>query len=90
MTDMEKQYLALFKAMGVRDFKRASVLSRDLLQRDAGLPQNTRIYLAGIGMLALIAEGNRAESLKLYHQMFGTVEHSDIIFRLLHAQSRLK
>lgn len=90
MTDMEKQYLALFKAMGVRDFKRASVLSRDLLQRDAGLPQNTRIYLASIGMLALIAEGNRAESLKLYHQMFGTVEHSDIIFRLLHAQSRLK
>ncbi|MEI6704187.1 MAG: MFS transporter, partial [Deltaproteobacteria bacterium] len=85
MSDIEKQYLALFKAIGAKDFKRVSVLARDLLAHDAGLPQNTRMYLVGIGMLAFIADGNRADSLRLYQKMFGTRGQSDIIFRMLYA-----
>lgn len=89
MSDMEKQYLVLFKAMGARDFNRVSVTARDLLAHDATLPQHIRTYLVGIGMLSFIANGSRAESLKLYQKMYDTAEHPDIIFRLLYAQSIL-
>jgi hypothetical protein len=89
MSDMEKQYLVLFKAMGARDFNRVSAIACDLLAHDATLPQNIRTYLVGIGMLSFIANGNRAESLRLYQKMYDTAEHPDIIFRLLYAQSIL-
>ena len=89
MSGMERQYLELFKAISAKDFKRVSVLVRDVLMQDKELPQNTRMYIVGIGMLASIVDGNRADSLKLYQQMFGTREQSDIIFQLLYAQSIL-
>jgi len=89
MSAMEKRYLKFYRALSERDFKQVALLARELLANDDQLPESTRQYLVGIGMLASIAGGNRAEALELYRQAFGSKEQPDIIFRLLSAQAKL-
>jgi len=90
MSAREKTFLQLVQAVSSRNFTPAAALARELLARGGELPQNTRQYIIGIGMLASIAGGKRAESLALYRQAFGQQEQADTVFRLLYAQSRLQ
>lgn len=90
MSDSEKSFIELAKAVSSRDFTRTIALARELATPGGALPPSTMQYIIGIGMLAAIADGNRVAALELYQQTFGTQEQDDTVFRLLYAQARLQ
>jgi len=88
MSPLEKSFIEFFIALSRRDFRQTAALAGYLLANDPDLPANTRQYIIGTGMLASIAAGNRAAALELYQRDFGATMPSDILLRLLHAQTR--
>lgn len=89
MSPLEKSSIEFFTALSRRDFGQTAALAGYLLTNDANLPENVRQYVIGVGMLASLASGNRAAALELYQRDFGTTMPSDILLRLLHAQTKL-
>ena len=86
----EKQWVALFTAISDRDAIRMSAAARTLLESGENFPLGAVRYLVATGMLGSLAQGEKADSYRLWlkykTKMFAGKE-PDLLFRLLVAES---
>jgi len=89
-THRDRQWITFFKAVGQRDSKTMANTAKVLLEKEQELPEGPMRYLVASGMLGYLVQGDREESLRLWHKyqfkMFGT-GRPILLFRLLVALS---
>jgi predicted membrane-bound spermidine synthase len=87
---VERQWLSLFRAVGMRDANKMLTGARALLTKGDGMSLVVRKFLLASAMLGALSQGDRAESNRLWSgygaAMFGS-DQSDLLFRLLAAES---
>lgn len=90
LTDSEREWIGLFKAVGRRDARTMADTSRTLLDKDSNLPEGPTRYLVASGMLGSLVKGDKVESLLLWNnyksRIYGTDQPS-LLFRILAAES---
>jgi spermidine synthase len=87
---LDKQFVALFSAIGRRDAAGMADGARMLLAQQEGLSPRIAQYVAASGMLGSLMQGKKDEAYQLWTQyktrMFGATE-PNLLFRLLVAES---
>jgi len=90
LSPAEKNWIALFKAMGRRDAVAMVNGARVLLENVQRIDPEPSGFLVASGMVGYLMHGNREGSLRLWNAyrsyLFGT-RHPDLFFRLLSAES---
>jgi spermidine synthase len=87
---LERECLDLFKAFGKRDGAKMLESARSLLARVDAFDPNARKFFLVTGMLGALAQGDRAESSRLWSQYGTTIlgnKEPDLLLRLLLAES---
>jgi spermidine synthase len=90
LSDQEKRWVALFKAVSNRDASGMTVAARTLLESENNLPLPALKYLVASGMLGSLVQGEKAESYRLWSKYKPFVfadNEPDLLFRLLAAES---
>ncbi|MGB7541948.1 MAG: fused MFS/spermidine synthase [Burkholderiales bacterium] len=84
----ERQWMALMKAVGVRDAPQMARLAEALLAKTSDLPGDHRQYLMAAGMAGYLAQGKHAEARALWNRYPRDVEGmNDLGLRLLYAHA---
>ncbi len=90
LTQRQRNWLALFRAVGRRDPAAMERTAKALLMQESDIPQGPLRYLVASAMLGALAQGDREGSLRLWNEyrtkLYGSGEPS-LIFRLLAAES---
>jgi spermidine synthase len=90
LTGQEMQWVTLFKAVGNRDASQMAIAARTVLGNVNQSQLAAIRYLVASGMLGSLAQGDKAESYRLWSKykamMFGNSQ-TDLLFRLLTAES---
>ncbi|MBI5665727.1 MAG: spermidine synthase [Nitrospirae bacterium] len=90
LTETEREWIGLFKAVGRRDAKAMSDTARSLLEKERDLPEGPTRYLVASGMLGSLVKGDKGESLRLWNnyksRIYGT-DRPSLLFRILAAES---
>jgi hypothetical protein len=89
-TPGDRRWITLLKAVGQRDASTMANTAKALLEKEQELPEGPLRYLVASGMLGYLMQGDREESLRLWHKyqfrMFGSVPPT-LLFRFLVALS---
>ena len=90
LPEVQRQWMALFKAVGTHDATNMAPLAEALLATTHELPSGHRQYLVAAGMAAHLARGDRAAAAALWNRAAGDVAGTtDLALRLLHAHAVL-
>jgi spermidine synthase len=86
----DRQWMALFKAVGARDASAMTKAATVLLAEEQGMPGGPQSYVVAAGMIGSLMQGDREGSIRLWKQyrtrLYGAGKPS-LFFRLLAAQS---
>lgn len=92
LTDTEREWIVLLKAVGRRDAKTMADAAKTLLEKERDMPQGPVRYLVASGMLGYLVKGDKGESLRLWNdykfKLYETSQPS-LLFRLLAAESAI-
>jgi spermidine synthase len=91
MTLDEREWIALFKAVGRRDAAAMAEISRDILQKKDRLKPAAIRYLVAAGMLGSIVNGDRTQSALLWEQyrhIIAAEKKKELLIDILAAQSK--
>jgi hypothetical protein len=84
----KRQWMALMRAVGVRDAPKMAQLAEALLAITSDLPDGHRQYLMAAGMAGYLAQGRRSEARALWNRYPRDVGGTDDLgLRLLHAHA---
>jgi predicted membrane-bound spermidine synthase len=90
LTRRQRNWFALFKAVGKRDAAEMEKTAKSLLLQEPNIPQGPMRYLVASAMLGALAQGDQEGSLQLWNEyqsrLYGSGEPS-LIFRLLVSES---
>jgi spermidine synthase len=88
LTAEERQWVGLFRAVGVRSGADMARIAAALLARQSDLPAGHRQYLIAAGMTGFLAQGKRAEAAALWNRYPADADRlGDIGLRLLYAHA---
>lgn len=89
LTQTEKNYITLFKAIGSRDAKNIVASAQTILETEQDITRARLRYVMAAEMLGEVAQGNRTESAGLWsvyrNRAYGT-DKSDFLFRFLNTE----
>jgi hypothetical protein len=90
LSPVERECLALFKAISSRDSRGMAELATQLLESRGALSPPMLKYLTVVGMTGYLMQGRKSDAYRLWTQqravLFGNRE-PDLLFRLLVAES---
>ena len=88
LTPDEREWIALFRAVGERSAPDMARLAEALLAKQSNFPMGHRQYLIAAGMAGWLAQGKRAEAAALWNRYPADVDRlSDVGLRLLSAHA---
>jgi hypothetical protein len=88
LTQDERQWIALFRAVGERSAPDMARIAEALLAKTSDLPSGHRQYLIAAGMTGYLVQGKRAEAAALWNRYPADVNRAaDIGLRLLYAHA---
>jgi hypothetical protein len=88
LTPDEREWIALFRAVGERSAPDMARLAEALLAKQSNFPMGYRQYLVAAGMTGWLAQGKRAEAAALWNRYPADADRlSDVGLRLLSAHA---